>query len=344
MKVSKRLVNLIVSILTIVLIIIGYFMISQRPSKRLPQFKGKKLLVYVAFNEDEAKVLLDGFKEKTGCDYSFLRFPTEKAAENVVKEIAFQKADVFLGGTADAIELLKLNGCLAKYVVKDTDKIPLKYRDPDGYWTGLYVEPLSIGINEERWNKEFKGIKKPTTMEELLNPAFKGEIVLPDPRTSGTGYTFLSYLVQNMGKEKALTFFKKLRNNVGQFTDSGFTPAKKVGVGEYLITVNFINQQLIVNSSGFKIQSIVPKNCGWTICPVAKIKNSPNEKVANAFIEYCTTKEARRSLKDFSMAIPTIDDNRVKKDVKVYKLSDSYNFNRAAKDRKYLLDELKKIM
>src|SRR3712207_7430141 len=50
------------------------------------------------------------------------------------------------------------------------------------------------------------------------------------------------------------TLFRS-RNNVGQFTDSGFTPAKKVGVGEYLITVNFINQQLIVNNSGFKIKS-----------------------------------------------------------------------------------------
>ncbi|KEI13555.1 iron ABC transporter [Clostridium novyi B str. ATCC 27606] len=344
MKVGKRLVVFIVSILIVALSTIGYFEIMKRPSKRLPQFKGRKLLVYVAFNEDEAKVLLDGFKEKTGCDYSFLRFPTEKAAENVVKEIEFQKADVFLGGTADAIELLKLNGCLAKYVVKNVDNMPLKYRDPDGYWTGLYIEPLSIGINEERWNKEFKGIKKPTTIEELLNPVFKGEIVLPNPRTSGTGYTFLSYLVQTMGKEKALAFFKKLRNNVGQFTDSGFTPAKKVGVGEYLITVNFINQQLIVNNSGFKIKSIVPESCGWTICPVAKIKNSPNEKVANAFIEYCTTKEATRSLRDFSMAIPTIDYNEVKKDVKLYKLSDVYNFSKAAKDRKYLLEELKKIM
>lgn len=90
-----------------------------------------------------------------------------------------------------------------------------------------------------------------------------------------------------MGKDKALDFFMKLKNNVGQFTGSGFTPAKNVGIGEYLITINFINQQLIVKNSGFKIKSIIPKHSGLTICPIAKIKNGPNSKVSKAFIELC---------------------------------------------------------
>lgn len=342
MRINKKLFNLMICICGIVIVITGCFNRLQSSRKRLLEFKEKKLLVYVAFNEDEAKILLEGFKEKTGCDYSFLRFPTEEAAENVVKEIKSEKADVFLGGTADAIELLKANGCLAKYIVKNNETIPLKYRDPDGYWTGLYIEPLSIGINQDRWDKEFKGIKKPTTIEELLNPVFKGEIVLPDPRTSGTGYTFLSYLVQTMGKQKALKFFKDLKRNVGQFTDSGFTPAKKVGVGEYLLTINFKNQQSIVRNSGFKIKSIVPQNCGWTICPVAKIKGSYNEKVVNAFIEYCTTKEAISSLRDFSMATPTISNDKDTKDIELYKLNYNYDFTKAAKDRKEILEELKK--
>ncbi|EDS78528.1 conserved hypothetical protein [Clostridium botulinum C str. Eklund] len=344
MKINKRYFNLMLFSLLIILTGITGFNLLQNSSKRLPNFKGKRLLVYVAFNEDEAKVLLEGFKEKTGCDYSFLRFPTEEAAENVVREIQFQKADIFLGGTADAIELLKNNNCLDKYVIEDAKRIPEKYRDNEGYWTGLYVEPLAIGINEERWNKEFKDLKKPTTLEELLNPKFKGEIVLPDPRTSGTGYTFLSYIVQSMGKDKGLKFFKKLKSNVGQFTYSGFTPAKKVGMGEYLLTVDFINQQLIVKNSGFKIESIVPNDTGWTICPVAKIKNSQNEKVANAFIEYCTSKEAIESLREFSMAIPTTNDNTDNKYTELYKLSGIYSFNKAAKDRKELIEELKKIM
>lgn len=171
-----------------------------------PNLQGKKLLVYVAFHEDEAKPLLEGFKKKTGCEYSFLKFPTGEALARAMEEKAAPKADVFLGGTVDAHEYMKKEGIIEKYISKNASFISPKYKDKDGYWTGLYIEALSIGINKERWDSEFKpkGIKEPENFKDLLNPAFKGEIIIPDPKTSGTGYTFVSYLVQSMGKENAL--------------------------------------------------------------------------------------------------------------------------------------------
>ncbi|AOR22527.1 ABC transporter substrate-binding protein [Clostridium taeniosporum] len=343
---SKRKSILLIFILLMICIINGCSN-NIFSSKELPNLKNDNLVVYVAFNEDEAKVLLDGFKEKTGCNYTFLRYPTEQLADKIKNRQILGEADIFLGGTADAVELLKMNNCLERYAINSSNEIPMQYIDSDGYWIGLYVEALSIGINEDRWNKEFQGIKKPKTIEDLVNPKFKGEIVLADPRTSGTGYTFLSYLVQSMGKDNALKFFKKLKNNVGQFTDSGFTPAKKVGMGEYLITVNFINQQLIVRNSGFNIESIVPENTGWTICPIAKIKNSKNDKASEAFMNYCVTKEAGISLKDFSMGfstIPGVNYPNIEKAFTSYKLSKEYDFKKAAKDREELLKDLEEIM
>ena len=66
------------------------------------------------------------------------------------------------------------------------------------------MEVLSIGINKEKWNKEFAGknIPYPNTLKDLLNPAFKGEIVMPNPNLSGTGYIFLASVIEAMGEEK----------------------------------------------------------------------------------------------------------------------------------------------
>ncbi|NFL86538.1 ABC transporter substrate-binding protein [Clostridium botulinum] len=347
---NKRRGILLIFVLLIICILNGCssnISSGKASSKEIPNLKNENLVVYVAFNEDEAKVLLDGFKEKTGCNYTFLRYPTEELADKIKSQETLGEADIFLGGTADAVELLKMNDCLEKYTINSSNEIPIEYMDSDGYWIGLYVEALSIAINEDRWEKEFNDIEKPKTLEELVNPKFKGEIVLADPRTSGTGYTLLSYLVQTMGKDDALEFFKKLKNNVGQFTDSGFTPAKKVGMGEYLLTVNFINQQLIVKNSGFNIESIVPDNTGWTICPIAKIKDGKNKKASEAFMNYCVTKEAGISLKDFSMGfstIPGVNYPNIEKDFTSYKLSKEYDFKKAAKDRKELLEDLEEIM
>ena len=83
-------------------------------------------------------------------------------------------------------------------------------------------------------------MEPPSTLQDLLNPAFKGEIIIPDPSTSGTGYTFLSSLLQLIDEKKGWEFIEAINGQVGQYTASGYTAAEKTGLGEYLICVNFV--------------------------------------------------------------------------------------------------------
>src|SRR3546814_8875758 len=46
-----------------------------------------------------------------------------------------------------------------------------------------------------------KGFKEPKCWADLLDPAFKGEIQIANPNSSGTAYTALASLVQIMGEE-----------------------------------------------------------------------------------------------------------------------------------------------
>lgn len=256
--------------------------------------KGKKLVMYVSFHEDTAKELADLFKKKTGADVSFIRLPTGEALARITAEKDAPKADIWLGGTADAHAKAAADGLLEAYKSPNAKMILPEYQDKDGYWYGTYLEVLSIGYNEKRFKEEFepKGVKAPETLEDLLNPAFKGEIIMPDPRKSGTGNTFISSVLQKMGEEKGWDYLKALKPQVAQFTPSGFTPGQKAGAGEYLICVNFISDQNLVSAKGQKLHSTIYDAAGWTTCPVGKIKNHANDEVAKAFIDFVLTKEA----------------------------------------------------
>ena len=225
--------------------------------------KGKKLVMYVSFHEDTAKELADLFKKQTGADVSFIRLPTGEALARITAEKDAPKADIWLGGTADAHAKAAADGLLEAYKSKNAKMIMPEYQDKDGFWYGTYLEVLAIGYNEKRFNEEFKpkGVAAPTTLQDLLKPEFKGEIIMPDPRKSGTGNTFIS---------------------------SG----QKAGAGEYLIAVNFISDQNLVSAKGQKLVSTIYDQAGWTVCPVGKIKNKANEDVAKAFIDFVLTKEA----------------------------------------------------
>lgn len=256
--------------------------------------KGKKLVMYVSFHEDTAKELSALFKKKTGADVSFIRLPTGEALTRIKAEKDAPKADIWLGGTADAHAKAAADGLLEAYKTPNAKMILPEYQDPKGFWYGTYLEVLSIGYNEKRFKEEFepKGIKPPTTLQDLLKPEFKGEIIMPDPRKSGTGNTFISSILQSMGEEKGWAYLKSLKPQVAQFTPSGFTPGQKTGAGEYLICVNFISDQMLVSNKGQKIHSTIYDNSGWTTCPVGKIKNDANSDVAKAFIDFVLTKEA----------------------------------------------------
>ena len=306
--------------------------------------KGKKLVMYVSFHEDTAKALAEGFKKATGAEVAFIRLPTGEAVARMTAEKDSPKADVWLGGTSDAHALMKAKGITEAYESKNAKAIPEAYRDKGNGWYGLYLETLSIGYNEARFKKEFepKGIKPPTTLEDLLKPEFKGEIITPDPRKSGTGFTFLSSVLQQMGEQKGYEFLKKFKGQVAQFTPSGFTPAQKAGAGEYLITVNFLSDQNLISLKGQKLVSTVYPNAGWSVVAISKMKNKANEDVAKAFIDYCLTKEAGEMISKTTHAIachPDVAPPAGNKPMKELPLFKAYDFEKAGAAKQQMTDK-----
>ena len=306
--------------------------------------KGKKLVMYVSFHEDTAKALAEGFKKATGAEVAFIRLPTGEAVARMTAEKDSPKADVWLGGTSDAHALMKSKGITEAYESKNAKAIPEAYRDKGNGWYGLYLETLSIGYNEARFKKEFepKGVKPPTTLEDLLKPEFKGEIITPDPRKSGTGFTFLSSILQQMGEQKGYEYLKKFKGQVAQFTPSGFTPAQKAGAGEYLITVNFLADQNLISLKGQKLVSTVYPNAGWSVVAISKMKNKANEDVAKAFIDYCLTKEAGEMISKTTHAIachPDVAPPAGSKPLKDLPLFKAYDFEKAGAAKQQMTDK-----
>lgn len=306
--------------------------------------KGKKLVMYVSFHEDTAKELADLFKAKTGADVSFIRLPTGEALARITAEKDSPKADIWLGGTSDAHAKAKADGLTEAYKSPNANMILPEYQDKDGYWYGTYLEVMAIGYNEARFKKEFEpnGVKAPETLEDLLKPEFKGEIIAPDPRKSGTGLTFISAVLQSMGEEKGWAYLKQLKPQIAQYTPSGFAPGQKVGAGEYLIALNFISDQMLVSQKGQKIHSTIYNDAGWTLCPVSKIKNKADDDVAKAFIDFVLTKEAGDILVKTTNGVacnPSVAPPEGQKPVSELPIYKAYDMEKAGADKQANCDK-----
>ncbi len=273
-----------------------------------PDLSDEEITVYITFHEEEGRRLLERFSDLTGVSYEYLRLPTGEATSRVLAEMENPQADFILGGTNEAHERLANEGALRPYRPAFADDIPDMYRSNEDYWTGFYLGPLSIFINNSRWEAEFPDVEKPTTFDDLLNPAFEGEIIMPNPTLSGTGYNFLASMVQLRGEDEAFEYFRELEPNVGEFTSSGFTPAQRTGIGEYLIAINFIHDQMLVSKAGFDVESIVPEGAGWEIGANSIIADGPNPQAAEAFADFLSSREAGQLHTDITQRLSVRND------------------------------------
>ena len=94
-----------------------------------------------------------------------------------------------------------------------------------------------------------KGLEVPTSYNDLLDAKYKNAIIMPNPKSSGTGYYFYNGLASLNGKEAALSYFTSLNANVKEWSSSGSGPVKgvdrkeiAVGLGMHFQAVEYANK------------------------------------------------------------------------------------------------------
>lgn len=154
-------------------------------------------------------------------------------------------------------------------------------------WVGVDAYINAICFNTEM-GKDL-GLPQPTSWEDLLDPAFEGQIVMPDPNSSGTGYMFVSAAVQGMG---GWDYLEALDKNMAQYTKSGSKPCKMAAAGEFAVGISFAFVGARLKKEGAPIEFVVPGQTGFEMEVNALMKGTDNPKAAKAFLDWAISDEA----------------------------------------------------
>ena len=135
--------------------------------------------------------------------------------------------------------------------------------DPDGYWwnTGSWAFVL-VG-NKDLLAKA--GYTMPTSWEDLLDPKWSTNIVMPSPLTSGTAfmmlYSFMTHYGLNVGKgeEGGWRYLEALNKNIHHYTRGGNVPSDLVGRGEFMLGISSDEMVMPRIKGGYPLVWCVPK-------------------------------------------------------------------------------------
>jgi len=260
--------------------------------------------VYAVINEDDVRLLADMFTAETGIRVSYLRASTGELVSRVIAEAGAPQADVLLGGPSAQHIAIEETGALAVYHPEAAAALPAYAVSPEGYWTGFYLTALGIGVNLDRFHQLFPDTPLPATWDDLLNPVFKGEIVMTDPVSSSTAYLFLQDQLQRLGWEAGWAYLEKLAPLVGQFPASGGAPPQLVGTGEYALGVAYVHALIRYRHDGFPITTIVPPGTAGEVGAVSIIRGGPNPDNARRFVDFVLSAKAEEAFAAQSFTTP----------------------------------------
>ncbi|OQA42690.1 MAG: putative 2-aminoethylphosphonate-binding periplasmic protein precursor [Chloroflexi bacterium ADurb.Bin325] len=295
--------------------------------------------VYASPQEEWVKAAMTQFTKDTGIKVDYVAMGSGEAFTRISAEKAAPKADVWWGGTIDPHIQAVADGLIEKYCSPNAQAIPAQYRDPDCYWTGMYVGFIGFTVNPGLL--EQKNLPIPKTWADLIKPEYKGLIAMSDPAQSGTAYVIMATLVQEMGEDPAFEYLAALHKNISQYTKSGPGPITLVGQGEALIGINFVHDTIMYMKQGQPINYVIPEDFdGYEIGGLTLIKGGPNPEAGKALIDWTLTAKAQElAATANSFQVPTNPEATVSEES--VKISDvkaiDYNLVWAAENRKRLV-------
>ncbi len=250
-----------------------------------------EITVYSALEEDEiADYLAVAQKSLPDVKINVLRLSTGDLGARIIAEAGNPKADVIWGFALTNMSDPKIQGLLEPYKAKGMDKLPAQYRAADAKWFAATGYMGAFCVNTEVLKA--KNLPMPTSWKDLTNPVYKGEVVMPNPASSGTGYLQIAAILQGNG-DAGWDFLKKLDANMAQYTTSGSKPCKMARAGEYAIGASLSFAAMKSIEMGYPVKMVIPSDwAGYELEASGLVKASQHKADAKKFLDWTLSDEA----------------------------------------------------
>ncbi len=204
-----------------------------------------RVMIYGSPETEIMEAAQKAFEAQYGIKPEYWRASSTKVMDRVLTEARAGKPlfDVVLTN-ATPMRILKQEGAFARYVAPAAAAFPENVRDPDGALSPPYrVVVISVLYN----TRLVKADEAPKTLKDLLQPKWKGKIVMPDPTRHSTTIAWLANLEKILGKEWK-GFVEGLAAQKPILVESFIPAAKKVIGGEAPLGITYVKYVYVMGT------------------------------------------------------------------------------------------------
>jgi iron(III) transport system substrate-binding protein len=259
----------------------------------------RTVTIYVSTDRVFSEPVLREYERRAGVKVNAV-YDTEETkstglANRLLAEKARPQADVFWSNEPVRTLILKSRNVLAPYKSPSADGIRPALIDPEGYWTGFSARMRVIAYNTSLVKPE----EAPTSVFELADPKWRGQVAMADPRFGSTSF-HVAALYAIVGEEKMDDFFRGLKANGVRVVDGNSVVRDLVARGEVKVGLTDTDDVNVAIEDGQPVAMVLPdKNgLGVPVMPnmVSLLAGAPHVEEGRRLIDYLLSPDVERQL------------------------------------------------
>ena len=228
-------------------------------------------------------------------DVRWLDMGSQDVYDRIRSEGANPQADVWYGGPDTIVGRGAAEGLLAPYRPAWAESAPADSRHPQDFYFGLYRTAPVLA-----WNSAAVGPEEaPRDWDDLLDPKWRGKLLLRDPLGSGTLRTLFAMVLarsvaETGSEERGWRWLARLDAQTREYLHSPALMIEKLARQEGLVTVWELTDMLWQEHRGRPLAFAFPSSGTPVINDaVGLVAGAPHPEAARAFLDWVGSAEGQ---------------------------------------------------
>ena len=254
------------------------------------------VVLYSPHGRDQLTLLEHAFEaERPDIDVRWLDMGSQEILDRVRFERVNPQADVWFGGPTTTFDLGVKDSLLQPYRPSWADHVGPNGVGPDDLYYPAYRTPAVIAFN----SRAVKLADAPHDWDEVLDPRWRGKIVIRDPMASGTmraiwGLILVRSIRETGDTARGMEWLRRLDAGTKTYALNPAILDAKLARAEGLVTLWDLPDILIGISKGLPFGYTFPRSGTVVIDDaIGLVKGSRHPEAAKAFIDYVGGVEAQ---------------------------------------------------
>jgi len=250
-------------------------------------------------------------KANPDIDVQWVDMGSQEVLDRLRAEAVNPQADLWFGAPSEAFERAARENLLEPYSPTWAAAVPAEARDSAANWFGTYMTPEVIGYNADVVSEA----DVPKDWDDVLDPKWRGKILIRDPIASGTMRAIFGAIVARSVAQTGSTaagweWLRKLDANTKEYTFNPTILYTKLERQEGVLTLyNMPDMATLQQRRGVNVKYVIPTSgTPLLVDAIAIVRGTSRSEQAKRYYEFVTTKEALVFAADSFLRIPARTD------------------------------------